>query len=53
MGVSDRRLFACPAVIPQDVENIVFAAIFCASIPQCPDSIPREKLLGPTIAPPR
>jgi hypothetical protein len=44
MGVNDRRLFACPAVIPHDLENASFAGRFVPSIPQCPGAIPREIL---------
>jgi lysophospholipase L1-like esterase len=42
MGVNDRRLFACPALIPHDLEKIFFAGIFLSSIPPRLHSIPRE-----------
>jgi hypothetical protein len=42
MGVNDRRLFACPALIPHDLGNGLFAGIFLSSIPPSAGSIPRE-----------
>src|SRR5216117_3394857 len=35
MGVIDRRLFACPAVIPHDVENGLFAGNLVTSTQLC------------------
>jgi hypothetical protein len=40
--MSDRRLFACPAQIPHDVESVLFAGLFIAAIPLRGGSIPRE-----------
>jgi hypothetical protein len=46
-GGDDRRLFACPAQIPHDVESGLFAGIFIPSVPLYRSSIPRENSARP------
>ena len=46
MGVNDRRLFACAAEIPHDVEKALFAGNFTTIDPAAAGSIPREIRLG-------
>jgi hypothetical protein len=48
MGVNDRRLLACPAVIPHHVENTSFAAVSLTSDPVLPVQSRAKNLLGAT-----
>ena len=45
MGAGDRRLFACPALIPRDLENGLFAAVSSRRSRDAHGSIPRENPL--------
>ncbi len=50
LGVNDRRLFACPALIPLGSGNALFAGSFVLPMPRCAGWIPRQILSEGTIA---